>query len=130
MRTRVGKTWSFDAAHVIPHHNGKCAQPHGHTYTVRVEVEGVVLPVDGRPDGGMVVDFYVLTQAWKKIEPSLDHQDLNETLGRTLEATTSELMAAYLFDFFSEEVNNFDQGLKVVAVQVSETPSSYARVTA
>lgn len=128
MRTRVGKMWSFDAAHVIPHHNGKCAQPHGHTYTVRVEVEGVVLPVDGRPDGGMVVDFYVLTQAWKKIEPSLDHRDLNETVGKELAATTSEILAHYLFDYFSHEVNASNR--QVVAVQVSETPSSFARVEA
>lgn len=128
MRTTVSKTWSFDAAHVIPHHNGKCAQPHGHTYSVTVEVTGPVQPVDGRPDGGMVVDFYVLTQAWKEVEPALDHRDLQETVGKDMEATTSELLAAHLFQYFSACVNG--DGKQVVAVQVSETPSSYARVTA
>lgn len=129
VRTTISKTWTFDAAHRIPHHSGKCANEHGHTYRVTVEVSGPVQPVDGRSSGGMVIDFYDLSLAWKLIEPELDHRDLNKTLEGRLEATTSELLAGYLFEHFSVKVNDLSPGIQVTAVEVSETPSSSARVT-
>ena len=35
----IGKTFTFEAAHWLPHHPGKCWKLHGHTWTVEVELK-------------------------------------------------------------------------------------------
>jgi len=52
MRTRVTRSFSFEAAHHLPFHPGKC-----HRYRLDVTVEGPV------GDDGMVIDFDALEAA-------------------------------------------------------------------
>lgn len=123
--TVIAKNFVFDAAHCIPHHQGKCSRPHGHTYRVEVVVEGDV-QVDG-PEAGMVVDFGALSAIWKQsLEPLLDHQDLNVTLAEPghVRWTTAEEIAAWILDVFLEELQT--DSAEVVAVKVWETPTAYA----
>lgn len=128
MRTAISKKWTFDAAHRLPNHDGKCAREHGHTYTVTVRVEGEPAPVDGRPSEGMVCDFAMLDRVWKKLEPMLDHQHLNETT--PVERTTSELLAAWLFEEFAIHLRAADTDAELKLVRVSETAATYAEVRA
>src|SRR5687767_7041396 len=51
MRTRVTRSFAFEAAHQLPWHPGKCKRLHGHNYRFEVTVEG---PLD---EHGVVVDF-------------------------------------------------------------------------
>lgn len=54
---KISKCFSFDAAHVLPNHKGKCSNVHGHTYRLEVSV-GVVRPPEWGPESeGMVLDF-------------------------------------------------------------------------
>ena len=53
---KVGKQFSFDAAHQLVGHFGKCANLHGHTYKVEVVLTGSIN--DSGSSEGMVVDFY------------------------------------------------------------------------
>jgi len=39
---KVGKYFSWDMAHRLIHHNGKCYNIHGHTYKTYIEIEGEV----------------------------------------------------------------------------------------
>lgn len=129
LRTQVRKTFSFDAAHQLPFHDGKCANEHGHTYTVTLVVSGERQPVDGRPDGGMVVDFGWLDASWRSIEHRLDHKDLNVTLAEFIPATTSEFIAEYLYGYFSGSLKSLAperDDLTVDYVTVSETPKTSA----
>ncbi len=48
----VSKTFTFEASHVLPRHPGKCSRIHGHSWGLKVCVEG---PVD--PETGFVVDY-------------------------------------------------------------------------
>jgi queuosine biosynthesis protein QueD len=66
---------TFDAAHQIPTHHGKCKNLHGHTYRVFAEVTGDVQEDDpDRSDYGMVIDFGVIKDLYKaKIHARLDH---------------------------------------------------------
>jgi 6-pyruvoyltetrahydropterin/6-carboxytetrahydropterin synthase len=74
---RIRKLFTFEAAHVLPHHGGKCARPHGHSYRLEVVVSGP-LREDG-PDRGMVMDFAdVKTIVDAEVIDRLDHRDLNE----------------------------------------------------
>lgn len=142
-RVTISKEWRFDAAHQLPNHDGKCATPHGHTYTVAVGLTGYPQPPDGRPEEGMVADFAVLDGIWRRqLEPLLDHQDLNVSLvghlppttgphGADVPLTTSEHLATWIYEVFSKalDAGAVDVGRHVQFVRVSETPSTYAEVT-
>lgn len=71
----VTKKMSFEYAHVLPWHPGKCARLHGHSGHLEVSVRGRLDPF------GIVVDFGDLKDVIKMavIDP-LDHTLLNEVL--------------------------------------------------
>ena len=116
----ITKEWTFDAAHCLPHHDGKCKRPHGHTYRVEVSIEGGSLQEDG-PKAGMVVDFGDVSAFWKTaLEPMLDHQDLNQTLADVVEFTTAEEIARFIYREFAAA------GFNVGWVRVWETPTGSA----
>ena len=58
--------------HRLPGHP-RCGVPHGHTYSVEVQVEGPVVD-------GMVVDFADLKRSLREVLDPLDHADLNAIL--------------------------------------------------
>lgn len=129
---KVGKTFSFDAAHQLPNHDGKCRRPHGHTYKLVVEVEGPVQepnPEIHNPKEGMVIDFADLKAIWKdELEPKLDHQDLNVTLADVVPVTTCEMLATWIRDTFFNSLNTSLTPPMQVRVRLWETPTSYAEV--
>lgn len=84
MRTRVTRSFRFEAAHQLPWHTGKCRDLHGHSYTLEVTVEG---PLN---DSGIVVDFGDLGAAVRReVIDRLDHTFLNDVI----ENPTAELIA-------------------------------------
>ena len=93
MTHRITKSFTFDAAHWLPHvpEGHKCGRLHGHTYTVIIGVEG-----DIGEDTGWIVDFGDIKAAFKPIEKRLDHFCLNDIEG--LENPTAEVMARWLFE--------------------------------
>lgn len=124
MKTLIAKRYTFEAAHHLPNHDGPCARPHGHSYTVEVGVLGNPKPIEGSADEGMVCDFAVLDRAWSELALRLDHRDLNDSL--PVVRTTCELLAAYVYEHFSGVL--FNDNLELFHVRVSETAKSYAEV--
>lgn len=86
------KDFSFEAAHRLPNvpEGHKCARLHGHSFQVRITVDG---PVGS--DSGWVMDFADLKGVAKPVVDSLDHRYLNEIEG--LENPTSEVVAVWLW---------------------------------
>jgi 6-pyruvoyltetrahydropterin/6-carboxytetrahydropterin synthase len=82
---KVGKTFTFDAAHRLQNHDGKCKNLHGHTYQVEAIVEAPGLTERG-PQQGMVIDFGELSGWWKPLEAILDHTVLLEETDPLVEA--------------------------------------------
>lgn len=122
MLGRIAKRFSFDAAHMLPNHDGKCRNLHGHTYLVEVEFSGQL--VESGPKEGMVVDFSDVKAIWKEhLEPLLDHRYLNETLVE-LDVTTAEKIAWWIWDRFDAHDLTPDR------VRVWETPTSWAQYPA
>ena len=118
----IAKEFSFDAAHSLPNSDGPCRRLHGHTYRVTVMARGETQPLDGRAEEGMVLDFARIKAVFKRrIEACCDHQYLNETV--PVARTTAELLAAWMLGELRAELP------QVIAVRVSETPSSWAEVT-
>lgn len=142
----ICKQFEFHAAHVLPHHEGQCARLHGHSYKLEVLITGFVRPMDERSDEGMVLDFEVIKDIYKKeIEPLVEHQFLNESLVGTnlpkygpgdtrLHAlTTCESVAMWILDTFSMALlvptsEHHDERVKDLAIRLWETPTSYAEV--
>ncbi|TNE56559.1 MAG: 6-carboxytetrahydropterin synthase QueD [Bacteroidetes bacterium] len=89
----IFKEFTFDAAHHLPEvpEGHKCGKLHGHTYRLRLYLEG---PVDKKM--GWVVDFSVVKAAWKPLEDQLDHHYLNDIEG--LENPTVECMIRWIWD--------------------------------
>lgn len=127
VKTLIAKRFTFDAAHQLPNHDGKCRRLHGHTYVIEVQVSGPVRPPMGEPDEGMVLDFGVISAVWKgDLEPMLDHRFLNETLPTDYWPTTAENIARFLLDAFTAGLDA--TGVVVERVRVWETPTSCATV--
>jgi 6-pyruvoyltetrahydropterin/6-carboxytetrahydropterin synthase len=59
----------FSACHFIPRHE-KCSRLHGHSYTVRLILEGNI------GEDGMVMDFVKLKRALKALVDEFDHRIL------------------------------------------------------
>ena len=75
----IGKTFSFCAAHQLPHHEGQCKRFHGHNYKLEVQVEGD-LELGPEKETGMVLDFGVLTKIVEGVIADYDHRNLNDFL--------------------------------------------------
>ena len=90
------KIFRFEAAHFLPGHKGKCARPHGHSYTLEVTVRGPLKQAPGASDDGMVMDFDDLSLfVQQAVLERLDHQDLNKVTGVR---TTVENLAHWIWD--------------------------------
>lgn len=121
-RTSVWKERTFDAAHHLPNLpvTHPCARMHGHTYTVRVEVSGEV-----NPTLAWVMDLSAIRSIMDELVKQLDHRVLNEVDG--LENPTCEAVAAW---FWQRMALVLPLGVALASVEVQETPTSGARVTA
>jgi 6-pyruvoyltetrahydropterin/6-carboxytetrahydropterin synthase len=116
------KTYRFEAAHRLPHHDGKCARLHGHSWVMQVEVVGTELQISG-PKSGMLVDFGDIGVVVKPIvEDLLDHHYLNESLA--MENPTSEEVSRYVFGLLAP---HFKGSAQLASVTISETCTSACR---
>lgn len=80
----IVRRYTFDAAHRLDWHPGKCRNLHGHGYVLEVELSG---PLDHR---GVVADFAELDAVVEEhVLCRFDHRLLNEVLGNP----TAELLA-------------------------------------
>lgn len=110
----IFKDFGFEAAHLLPYvpDGHKCKRLHGHSFRVRVVVEG-----DLRQREGWVMDFGDISEVVNPIIRVLDHHYLNEIVG--LENPTSENIACWLWNRIKIP------GL--VEIEVRETCTSGAR---
>ena len=119
MRTSVTKLFTFEAAHQLPKHSGKCARLHGHSYRLEVTVVGDIIKEEGSSEG-MVVDFADLSKiVEKEIIEQWDHQFLNDLLAFR---TTAELLAVEAFRRLK------DAGLSVSKITLWETAKAFVVV--
>lgn len=115
MRTRVTRSFTFEAAHSLPWHPGKCRRMHGHHYRVDVTVEG---PIDER---GVVVDFDDLAAVLDaETVDRYDHRCLNDFFDNP----TAEIVAQDVWKRVEAA------GVRIVALRLWETPDSSVELLA
>lgn len=92
VRVSVVRRYTFEAAHSLEWHNGKCRRLHGHSYKVEVTV---TRPLDDR---GVVIEFSELDDAVDPLIQSLDHRDLTDIVANP----TAERIAHHIATQLSE----------------------------
>ena len=142
---KISKSYTFDAAHQLEGHNGKCARLHGHTYQVNVWLKGTQM--QWGPGNTMVLDYFDLDRIMKPIIEKLDHRFIctgTEPAVRAMEyggkvdpytydpdwlcyldvkRTTAEELAKW---FASKLLLGMPENILVYGVQVCETPKTMA----
>jgi len=83
----------FAAGHALRGYKGKCENPHGHNYKIRVTLEG---PALGRI--GLLYDFVDLRAAIHTTVRKLDHQFMNDIAPFDLVNPSAENLAKYFYD--------------------------------
>lgn len=109
----VFKEFSFDAAHYLPNlpDDHKCRGLHGHTYRVKISIEGELDIING-----WVMDFSQLKKQILPVIGQLDHKLLNEIEG--LGNPTCEIVAVWLWNKLKPELPQLS------SIELYETPSS------
>ncbi len=63
----------FSSGHYLRNYRGKCENPHGHNYKVRVTLAGAALD-----ETGLLLDFKLLKHVLRPVIDRIDHQMLND----------------------------------------------------
>ena len=109
---RVSKEFVFDAAHDLPHYQGKCQRLHGHTYRLQVTVDA---PIDA--ETGIACDFSFIGQVVKEeVIRVLDHTYLNETVP----ISTAENVTLWIWKRIAPKLP-----ARLVELKLWETPTSW-----
>lgn len=116
MMFQLKKEFTFEAAHLLPWHDGKCARLHGHSWKMVVYVCGNQLQKEG-PKMGMMVDYSSISEVVKPfVDEYLDHHYLNNTTG--LPSPTSEELARWIYNYLIQKIP------ELYAIEVKETCTS------
>ncbi|MBT3393909.1 MAG: 6-carboxytetrahydropterin synthase QueD [Waddliaceae bacterium] len=114
----IEKTFYCEAGHSLENHDGKCRNPHGHSYTIKISLNSENLIAEG-PKKNMVTDFGDINAIVKPmIEKYFDHKWLNDTLDT--DAPTAEYMAQWIYNHLKPHIVTLN------AVTVAETATAQA----
>ena len=113
---------SFAAGHYLRNYKGKCENPHGHNYKVRVTLRGAELD-----KAGLLLDFKDLKDVMKHVIDRLDHQMLNDIEPFRQLNPSAENMARYFYQEASSHLRQATAGrVRVKQVKIWETDSTTA----
>ena len=109
----LSKEFVFDAAHNLVNYHGKCEKLHGHTYKLKIVLEGT-------PDSeGMIMDFCELSDIVKKhVISRLDHSYINDFIAQP----SAENIAIWVWHEIEEKVKR--ENCNLYEVHVLETAAS------
>ena len=91
----------FAAGHALRGYQGKCENPHGHNYKVRVTLEGSALN-----STGLLYDFVDLKDAIHSAISKLDHQYMNNVAPFDVLNPSAENLAKYVYEQVSNLLAN------------------------
>ena len=114
---------TFAAGHYLRNYKGKCENPHGHNYKIRVTLAGAELD-----KAGLLLDFKDLKDVMKNSIERLDHQMINDIAPFTVINPSAENLAKYFYDETNTGLSKVTNGrVRVKDVTVFETDVTTAR---
>src|SRR5512136_2846299 len=115
---------SFAAGHYLRNYKGKCENPHGHNYKVRVTLEGQQLD-----KAGLLLDFKDLKDVMKHVIDRLDHQMINDIEPFKVLNPSAENLAKYFYDEADVRLTATTNGRvhvrDVTIYETGKTPATY-----
>ena len=138
---RITKQFSFETGHALYGYDGKCKNVHGHSYKLSVTVSGKPIEDNNNVKFGMVIDFGDLKKIVNEeivdifdhatvFNKNTPHVDLaKELIDRGHHVLlvdyqpTSEMM---VIDFAEKIKNRLPKNIKLHAIKLQETDSSFA----
>ncbi len=137
---RVTKQFTFDMAHALYGYDGACKNIHGHTYELSVTLIGKILLQENHAKNGMLIDFTDFKRIVKEnIGDVFDHALVLN--GNSPHAQLAEIKQNFekvhfvnfqptcenlVLDFLQRIKTALPQNLKIHAIKLKETPTSYA----
>ncbi len=113
---------TFAAGHYLRNYRGKCENPHGHNYKVRITLQGKELD-----KAGLLLDFKELKHVMKPVIDRLDHRMINEITPFTELNPSAENLARYFFDETNRALATSTDGrVSVKLVTIYETDTTTA----
>jgi len=114
---------SFSSGHYLRNYRGKCENPHGHNYKVRVTLQGRELDA-----AGLLLDFKELKSVMRPVIDYLDHQMINDLKPFDVINPSAENLAKYFFDETNRQLREMTAGrVTVKDVLLFETDVTTAR---
>jgi 6-pyruvoyltetrahydropterin/6-carboxytetrahydropterin synthase len=113
---------TFAAGHYLRNYKGKCENPHGHNYKVRVTLAGNELD-----KAGLLLDFKDLREVMRHVTDRLDHQMINDIEPFKVINPSAENLAKYFFDESNSRLKAVTNGrVRIQSVTVYETDTTTA----
>jgi 6-pyruvoyltetrahydropterin/6-carboxytetrahydropterin synthase len=113
----------FSSGHYLRNYKGKCENPHGHNYKVKVTLRGAALD-----KAGLLLDFKDLKQVMRPVIERLDHKMINELEPFTELNPSAENLARYFFDETNRQLAEMTDGrVHVRDCTVFETDTTSAK---
>ena len=114
---------SFAAGHYLRDYKGKCENPHGHNYKVRITLRGTELD-----RAGLLLDFKDLKEVMRHVIERLDHQMLNDIEPFTSLNPSAENLARYFYEQAGARLKTLTHGrVSIGDVTIWETDTTTAR---
>ena len=112
---------TFAAGHALRGYKGKCENPHGHNYRLRITLRGPELD-----SIGLLYDFVHLKQVMHEVIEGVDHKFLNDQAPFDVLNPSAENMAKYFYEEMTRRMNGAENGAAITRVDVWETDTSKA----
>ena len=112
---------SFSAGHALRGYKGKCENPHGHNYKVRLTLEGPALD-----SVGLLYDFVHLKQIIHQVIQAVDHKFLNDLAPFDQLNPSAENIARYLYEEASKQMRKQPDSARIASITVWETDTTAA----
>ncbi len=112
----------FSSGHYLRNYKGKCENPHGHNYRVRVTLRGEALD-----KAGLLLDFKDLKQVMRPVVDRLDHQMINDLEPFTEINPSAENLARYFYGETNRQLAEMTAGrVRVKDCTIYETDTTAA----
>jgi 6-pyruvoyltetrahydropterin/6-carboxytetrahydropterin synthase len=112
----------FSSGHYLRNYQGKCENPHGHNYKVRVTLAGAELD-----DAGMLLDFKLLKHVMRPVIDRIDHQMINDLEPFTVLNPSADNLARYFYQQTNVQLSEMTSGrVRVKDCTIWETDTTTA----
>jgi 6-pyruvoyltetrahydropterin/6-carboxytetrahydropterin synthase len=112
----------FSSGHFLRNYRGRCENPHGHNYKVRVTLAGEALD-----EAGLLLDFKLLKQVMRPVIDRLDHRMLNDLEPFTTLNPSAENIARYFYEQTNQQLAAMSNGrVRVKDCTIWETDTTSA----